>query len=93
MNLYWLVPAIALGYFVAKFFAGKKTGQQGRIRSVILNIGRYKMHLHHWLFSAIILIVLASFRIYHDVVYGLLIGMMIQGWTYGDFYKIVYKKR
>ena len=93
MNFYWLVPAIVFGYLVARFFAGKKTGMQGRIKSIFLHTKHYKIHLHHWLFSAAALLILISLNYYHDVVFGFLIGMIFQGLTYRDFYKIVYRKK
>lgn len=86
-----LVPAIVLGFFIAKFCAGKKSGEQGRFKSLIFKVGQYKIHIHHWFFSIIILFALIAADFYHPLIYGILIGIVLQGFTYKNFYKIIYR--
>ena len=43
------------GYLLAKFFAGEKNGERGKIKSLSFNLGSYRVHMHHWLFGSIIL--------------------------------------
>lgn len=92
MNYYILIIAIIVGYFIAKFFSGKKEGKEGIFKSIKLNIGKYTIHLHHWLLVLILLIILLLIRFYNNLLYGLLIGIMIQGLFYKDFDKIIYRK-
>jgi hypothetical protein len=80
----------SLGFGLAKFIAGRKTGQPGRIRSLKFNIRSRTLHLHHWFLGSICLAALASFDIYHHFTYSFLTGITIQGLTYRDFFKIIY---
>ena len=85
------------GYFLAKFLAGKRTGEPPRIfRSLIIKIKDYQLHLHHWLYSLFILILGAIFQIsliLNQFVLGLLLGVIFQGIAdYQDWKKIVIKK-
>lgn len=80
------------GYFSAKLLSGKKTGQQGIIKSIIFNIGKYKIHLHHWLLSLGIMISSIIFNFYFfspKVYFGFLTGVVFQGISYPDWHKIL----
>ena len=82
----------AIGYFTSKYFAGKKEGMRGKINSLILKIGEYKVHIHHWLIG-VSLLCLSIFEILpiHSPFYkGLIIGITLQGiFDYRDWYKII----
>ena len=84
---------IIFGYFLGKFLSGKKTGQPGVIRSIILNFGSYKLHLHHWVLSSGILIFsfLTSFSLpFSQFSLSFLSGFAIQGIIcYSDWHKIL----
>lgn len=86
---------ILLGYFFGKIVSGKKTGEPGKIRSIILEMGRYRLHLHHWLLSVGILIlnflggIFLPFPKFSLSFFG---GLAIQGiLCYSDWHKIVIK--
>lgn len=85
---------IILGYFTIRFLAGKQTGRQGIIKSFTFQIGDYKLHLHHWLYSLIVLIFVLFFDFYYSqFVYGFLGGWIIQGiFSYKDWKKILSKR-
>ena len=85
--LIFLISGI-FGFITASFIAGKK-GRKGIIAPIIFRIKDYKIHLHHWLISTIILIILMFLNFYNDVIYGFLTGLIIQGLTYKDFYRII----
>ena len=93
MNYIYLIIGIFLGYLVASFLSGKKAGQKGIFKSLIIKTKQYKLHLHHWIISLIILIILLIFKYYNNFIYGILIGIFIQGLTYKDFYKIYHNRR
>jgi len=93
MNVYVVVFGVVIGFFIAKFFSGKKESKQGRIKSLKFDVKRYTVHLHHWFIALIILILLVALEFYNDLIYGILIGLIIQGLTYRDFYKIVYQRK
>jgi len=86
---------IISGYLFGKFFAGKKPGQQGTLKSISLSIGNYKLHLHHWLLSLAILIfnlLLKFFLPFPKFSLSFFGGLMIQGiFSYPDWHKILIK--
>jgi hypothetical protein len=85
------------GYLTAKFIAGKETGKQGKIRSLVLNIKSYRLHLHHWLlaFGVFLLAFFLGYSfIYPRLFYGVLAGLILQGlFNYGDWHKIIKKRK
>ena len=93
MNFYIIISGIIIGFLIAKFFSGKKEGKQGILKSIKFSINKFNIHLHHWLIGSIILIALLIFKFYNDLVYGLIMGIIIQGLTYKDFNKIIYRKK
>ncbi|MDP2676532.1 MAG: hypothetical protein Q8O83_02515 [bacterium] len=83
-----------IGYFVSHFFAGKKPGQRGRLPSFRFRVKRnYIVHLHHWFLCSIALISLSVIDLYNTLLYGLLMGFTLQGLTYKDFYKLIYRHK
>lgn len=50
----------ALGYFSGMYFGGTKEHPQ-IIKSIVFNIGNYKLQLHHWLILPVGLVSAASF--------------------------------
>lgn len=85
-----------LGYFLAKFVAGRDTGSPGKIKSLSFNIGSYRVHLHHWLFGSMVLIpaVYYNFLPFYQLSFGLLGGIIFQGiYSYSDWHKILMRRR
>jgi hypothetical protein len=93
MNFLILTTSIIFGFLIAKSFAGKKEGDQGIIKSIKFKTKNKTIHLHHWLISSIILLFLLLIKYYNDLIFGFLIGLIIQGLTYKDFYKIIYRSK
>ncbi len=85
---------IIVGYFTARFLAGKQTGQPGVIKSLAFQIGDYKLHLHHWLLSLGVLAFAFFFNLFHfHFFYGFIGGWVIQGiFSYKDWKKILIKR-
>lgn len=80
------------GYYLCKLLAGKKPGEQGIIKSLIFTFHKWKIHLHHWFLATLFLF----FSVYFDFLalfsqffIGFLTGIIFQGFTYPDWYKIV----
>ena len=88
---------VLLGYFVAAFGAGKRTGEQGKIKSFVFETGSYKFHLHHWVIGIGIL----PLALHTDLSFlsnkffsGLAGGLVFQGITcYSDWHKLIVKKK
>jgi hypothetical protein len=86
-----LLGAVA-GYLVAEYIAGKDEGAPGKVKSIRIRVKEYVLHVHHWLYASVALVVLPSSHIgYKSVAEAFLVGIIIQGFTYSDFYKVVYK--
>jgi hypothetical protein len=89
-----IYSGVILGYFLAKFFAGKETGLEGKIKSLVFGVGKWKIHLHHWICGLIALIFLfyMNFSL-PEISFGVLGGLIFQGvFSYSDWYKIVIKQ-
>ena len=87
---------VIIGYVAGKIFAGKRAGQQGIIKSIILRIGSYRLHFHHWLacVGALVLFSFHSPPILAHFSYGFLGGVIFHGiFAYPDWYKIITKRR
>lgn len=83
-----------IGYVIARFVAGKKTGERGRIKSVRFRIKHdYVFHIHHWFFSVLIIGALLLADVQSTLAYGFFAGSALHGLTYSDFYKIIHKEQ
>jgi len=84
------------GYFSAKFLAGKKEGEQPKIfKSLIIKIKNWRIHLHHWLYSTLLLIlgVILKLPIIHNELFlGFLLGVIYQGINCYQDWKLIIKK-
>ena len=86
------------GFLIAKYSGGNKEGIQGRVRSIIIPLGKFKLHLHHWIIFILLMFAgLAKsifFYIPPEMFYGLLGGLAWQGvYSYGDWHKVIYRRR
>jgi hypothetical protein len=83
------ILGIFFGYMFGVFIGGKKEGQPGRLHFQQF-IDKTGLHLHHWLIFLIILII---YIVVHDnrynIIEGFLVGGIIHGLTYNDWYKII----
>ena len=82
-----------LGFLVAKYLAGHTVGKPGRMKSFKIPLGRYKLHLHHWLISSGVIAFSLTKGIPFipaEVFWGFLSGLALQGiYCYNDWYKIL----
>jgi hypothetical protein len=85
-----LLGALA-GYLVAEYVAGKDEGEAGKVKSIRIRVKEYVLHVHHWLYASVALVVLPSDLGHKTLIEAFLVGIIIQGLTYSDFYKVVYK--
>jgi hypothetical protein len=82
------------GYLLAKFFSGRKTGEKGKIGSLIFDLGKWEVHLHHWLCGLVVLLIAFHMNFsLTGISFGFLGGFIFQGiFCYSDWYKIISKK-
>ena len=82
-----------LGFLAGKYVAGKSIGERGKVRSIVIPLRSWGIHLHHWLY-ALGLIGLSSTTGMHfltpTITFGLLGGLVFQGiYCYGDWHRIL----
>ncbi len=81
------------GYLIAKYLGSKKSGERGKVPSVRLYMGKYRLHLHHWLISvaAMALPLLRGWGTFPaELYYGLGCGIAVQGiYCYSDWHRIL----
>jgi hypothetical protein len=86
----------AAGFVICKLCGGAEAGIQGRVRSVIIPLRNYELHLHHWvlsLFAAIASAIQGFFLIAPGLFYGVLGGLILQGiLCYSDWHRIVKRR-
>ena len=90
LQLIPLIIGTIIGFITAKLLSGRKEGEQGILKSLKFKINNKTIHLHHWIISLTILIVLTILNHNNNIIDGLLIGITLQGITYKDFLKIIY---
>jgi hypothetical protein len=86
-----LILGILLGFFFWKQVSGKYEGDKIE-RSWRPLIHGYYVHIHHWIWGLLLLVLALLFDIHTPLIVGLLIGSILQGLTYRDRFVIVYKK-
>ena len=95
----WITVFFGLcGFLIAKYSGGKEDGIQGRVRSIIIPLGKFRLHLHHWLVFSLMMFIglIKSIFIYipPEIFYGLLSGLAWQGvYSYGDWHRVIYRRR
>lgn len=89
---YWL-----LGFIIAKFLSAKADGKRGIVKSIIIPLGKYELHLHHWFVCfgvGIMGMIRDVYVLSPEIYYGFLGGLVFQGiYCYNDWHKIVKPKR
>ena len=81
------------GFLVCKCLSSKTVGERSRVRSIIIPFRRWKIHLHHWLCAACLLVFSCITGIHlltTMIMYGFLGGFVFQGiYCYSDWHKIL----
>ena len=87
----------SIGFLIAKYLGGKTISERGRLRSFFIPLGKYKIHLHHWLLSSLVMgitLVKGTYFPSSDLFYGFLGGIVFHGiYCYRDWYKILVLRR
>lgn len=87
---------VIAGYLGAKYFSGERIGARGKVRSLTFHLGKWQIHLHHWLLSYLFIIFIFIFDIYYSFPHfflGFLGGVTFQGiYNFRDWYKIIRKR-
>jgi len=86
-----------LSFLITKYLAGKASGEQGRVKSILIPLGRYQLHVHHWLISTGVIGLSMTTNVCLGtpvIFYGALGGLVFQGvYCYSDWHKILVARR
>jgi len=84
-------------FAITKYLSGGTDGKQGIVKSIIIPWRNYQFHLHHWFIALLIggvCVVKGFYILAPEVSYGFLSAIIFQGiYCYGDWYRIIRKKR
>ena len=87
----------AVGFLIARYLGSKTVGKPSKLRSYIIPVGQYKIHLHHWILSAhaiMLFVLLKGANILPpDLFYGFFGSIIFHGiYYYSDWHKIFIPK-
>lgn len=92
----WASLGLIFGYLTTKYFAGPAEKIRGRSPSLNkIPLGKYRLHLHHWILATSCLIVFRLTGIFDSssFIFWMSGGAVLQGvLCYGDWYRVVYRK-
>ncbi|MBI4288642.1 MAG: hypothetical protein HY671_09475 [Chloroflexi bacterium] len=84
------------GFFIAKWLSGRDTGKRGIVPSIKLPLGRYRLHLHHWFISSVLMactLIVGGLAIPGQLFYGIAAGITFQGiYSYRDWHTIIVRQ-
>jgi len=85
------------GFLLSKYLSAKEAGQRNRWwKSLVFDIGNYKLHFHHWLYGLAVLIPGLYYNLlpFPHLSLGFLGGAIFQGiYCYRDWYKVITKQK
>jgi len=84
----------SVGFLLARYLGGKTVGGPGKLRSRFIPLGKYRIHLHHWLWSSWAIIIFTVFKgayiLPSDLFYGFFGAIVFHGiYCYSDWYKVL----
>ncbi len=84
----------SVGFLLVKYLGSKTVGEPSKVRSYFIPLGKYKIHLHHWLLSSGAIIIFTVFKgVYilpSDLFYGFFGAIVFHGiYCYSDWYKVL----
>jgi hypothetical protein len=88
--LLWIIGLI-LGYLISVSIAGKFAGDTS-CPTLSFDIRSLHVYIHHWIYFGILLVVLIKLNIYNPLLYGGIVGIIVQGLMYRDRFEIISKK-
>lgn|SRR3989344_5774505 len=84
---------IVIGYVLCKIFCHVFV-KDGRVDSIFLDYGKWKIHLHHWIMGLIVLAVVGVIDYFYLPTFlaGVICGIIIQDiYDYNDWHKVIVK--
>jgi hypothetical protein len=85
-----LILSSIAGYLFWRATAGKYAGDKSE-RSFIIKFLKYSIHIHHWIWCTVLLVIFLVIKYYNPLLLGFLFGSILQGLTYPDRLVIIYQ--
>ena len=88
-----------IGFLLARYFGNKTSGESCRLlQSRIIPLGKYRIHIHHWLWSSCAIVLFAVFEgayvLPSDLFYGFFGAIVFHGiYYYNDWYKVLIPRK
>lgn len=82
---------ILAGFIFWKIVSGKQEGDKIE-KSFRFIVRGYYIHIHHWIWCSLLLVILILLKYNNPFVLGFLIGSIAQGLMYKDRFLVFYKK-
>ena len=85
---------IIIGYILCKVYCAVFL-ENGLVDHVILDYGKWKFHLHHWIMGIIVLALIGMLDYFYlpALFTGFICGIILQGiYDYSNWHKIIIKK-
>jgi len=86
-----LILTAILGFALAELIGGKAEGHPAKLKSIRIKVKEYTVHVHHWLFASMAFFALPPTTGHRTIIEAFLLGVIVHGLTYRDFYKVIYK--
>ncbi len=88
-----LATGLAIGYLGSKIFT-KYLLENGKVDCIYINCGKYKIHLHHWILGALLLLLVWVVDYFYlpSFFVGVVVGIIVHDiYDFNDWHKILVK--
>jgi hypothetical protein len=89
----FLALGIALGYIGSKLFS-KYLVEKGKVDTIFIDCGKWKLHFHHWIMGALILLIVWFIDYFYlpRFLTGVVLGVIAHDiYDFNDWHKILVK--
>jgi|SRR3989344_439615 len=90
---FFLAIGLFLGYLGSRLFS-KYFIEKGRVDSIYIDCGKWKLHMHHWIMGALLLLVVWFIDYFYLPMFltGVVLGVIAHDiYDYNDWHKVLVK--
>lgn len=92
MSTLLFTTGFIIAFIISSYVSGHYEGHK-KENGLFFRIGEYNIHIHHWLWTGAILLIMIYFKIYTPIILGIFAGSTAQGLTYRDKFIVIYKTK
>lgn len=93
---YYFFTSWLSGFLIARYLGSKEVGKPSKLPSIIVPLGKLRVHLHHWFISSIVIgvtLLKGWWGLPPELLRGFLGGIALQGiYYYSDWHRIFKRK-